>query len=113
MVLLCARADLQATAGKSMVDQPLPHLDLTYVDKQPDIAGKPLIVEFWATRCPPCRKSVPHLNAIYRKYKSKGLEIIGVTKESGAVIRAFTDQQPIEYPVATDPKVRGVSPLFV
>ena len=39
--------------------------------------GKAYIVEFWATWCPPCRASIPHLNEVYLKYKDKGLVVIG------------------------------------
>ncbi len=40
--------------------------------------GKAYLVEFWATWCPPCRASIPHLNEIYKKFKDKGLVVIGV-----------------------------------
>lgn len=39
--------------------------------------GKAYIIEFWATWCPPCRASIPHLNEIYLKYKDQGLVVIG------------------------------------
>jgi thiol-disulfide isomerase/thioredoxin len=39
--------------------------------------GKAYIVEFWATWCPPCRASIPHLNEVYNKFKDKGLIVIG------------------------------------
>lgn len=41
-------------------------------------SGKVYIVEFWATWCPPCRESIPHLNQIHNKFKDKGLVVIGV-----------------------------------
>ncbi|MDY6914171.1 MAG: TlpA disulfide reductase family protein [Planctomycetota bacterium] len=44
-----------------------------------DLIGKVLIIDFWATWCPPCRTSVPHLKKIYAKYKSSGLEIVGIS----------------------------------
>lgn len=46
-----------------------------------DFKGKYLIIDFWASWCVPCRKSHPHLRAIYEKYKSKGLDIIGVADD--------------------------------
>ena len=48
-------------------------------------AGKPYVIEFWATWCGPCRTSIPHLNELYNKYKGKGLSIIGVSDEVKAV----------------------------
>jgi thiol-disulfide isomerase/thioredoxin len=57
-------------------------------------------VEFWATWCPPCRKSIPHLNEVYSKYKSKGLEIVGITDEDAATVKKFQSQIPMDYKVA-------------
>lgn len=68
---------LYARADKSMLGEKLPDLKLEYLAGQPDTAGKPMIVEFWATWCPPCRASIPHLNAIHASYKDRGLVVIG------------------------------------
>jgi thiol-disulfide isomerase/thioredoxin len=78
----------------------LPALGLNYLGKQPDLAGKPLLVEFWATWCPPCRKSIPHLNEIYSKYKGQGLQIVGITDEDEATVKKFLKQIPMDYNVA-------------
>jgi thiol-disulfide isomerase/thioredoxin len=80
--------------------QPLPTLALNYMGKQPELTGKPLLVEFWATWCPPCRKSIPHLNEIYAKYKTQGLEIVGITDEDEATVKKFEKQIPMDYSVA-------------
>jgi thiol-disulfide isomerase/thioredoxin len=78
----------------------LPALALSYLGKQPELSGKPLLVEFWATWCPPCRKSIPHLNEIYSKYKAQGLQIVGITDEDEATVKKFQKQIPMDYNVA-------------
>jgi thiol-disulfide isomerase/thioredoxin len=78
----------------------LPTLALNYLGKQPELTGKPLLVEFWATWCPPCRKSIPHLNEIYAKYKGQGLQIVGITDENEAIVKKFQKQVPMDYNVA-------------
>jgi thiol-disulfide isomerase/thioredoxin len=79
---------------------PLPTLALNYLGKQPELRGKPVLVEFWATWCPPCRKSIPHLNQIYAKYKSQGLVIVGITDEDETTVKKFQQQVPMDYNVA-------------
>ena len=66
--------------------------------------GHPLIVDFWATWCPPCRKEIPELNAIYKKYRSKGLVVLGVSvdKVQGdgvKSVRPFAQEFKISYPI--------------
>ncbi|MBC03240.1 MAG: hypothetical protein CMJ34_08035 [Phycisphaerae bacterium] len=72
--------------------------------------GKPYIVEFWATWCGPCKRSIPHLNSLYKKYKDSGLTIIGVSDETKAVskVRSFVKNQGdrMSYPVAIDGGVK-------
>jgi thiol-disulfide isomerase/thioredoxin len=45
------------------------------------IRGKYVLLDFWGSWCGPCRRSHPHLKEVYEKYKSKGLEIIGIAEE--------------------------------
>jgi thiol-disulfide isomerase/thioredoxin len=77
--------------------------------KQIDLAsyrGHPVIVDFWATWCGPCRRQIPELVALYKKYnKSRGLVIIGVSCDliQGDGVRAvapFIEEFQINYPIA-------------
>jgi thiol-disulfide isomerase/thioredoxin len=84
---------------------PAPDFKLMGIDgnnlKLSDYKGKVLIVDFWATWCPPCRKGIPDLIELKRKYGANGFEVIGVsvdTDTKGDVI-PFVQQNGINYPV--------------
>lgn len=102
------------------VGQQLPELKLRYLENAPELQGKAVLLEFWATWCPPCRKSIPHLNELHEKYGTRGLVIIGVTNESRGEVKKFLKEQPIHYHVAFDDgtlarhfKVRGIPHAFL
>src|SRR5215470_5909509 len=52
--------------------------------KLSDFRGKVLVVDFWATYCPPCVRQVPRLAELSRKYRDKGLEVVGLTSDEQA-----------------------------
>ncbi|HCN30713.1 MAG TPA: hypothetical protein DIT64_18705 [Verrucomicrobiales bacterium] len=97
-----ASTTLLATAGKDNVGTVITDLKVRFSGASPDLKGKAYVLEFWATWCPPCRTSIPHLNELYKKHKDKGLQIIGVTKEDRQTVRNFEKNIPIEYTVAHD-----------
>ncbi len=94
---------LHAKAAKNNVGQQFPELKLNFVGDKPDLAGKPLLIEFWATWCEPCRDSIPQLNELWKTYKDKGLVMIGVTKEDEAPVKEFVKEIPIHFPIGRDP----------
>ena len=47
-----------------------------------DFRGQPVVLNFWATWCSPCRVEIPHLEALYTKYKDQGLVILGMNTET-------------------------------
>jgi len=100
-VALSLSASITSCAAPSdWVGKELPALGVEYLGTKPDFKGKPVIVEFWATWCPPCRTSIPHLNEINKKFKDKGLSVIGITDETKEVVEKFQKSTPMEYHVA-------------
>ena len=67
-----------------------------------DYRGKVVLVNFWATWCPPCRMEIPDLIKLQREYRSRGLQVIGVTypPQKVAEVRRFVRKAGVNYPVA-------------
>jgi len=61
--------------------------------------GKLLIVNFWATWCPPCREEIPQFIKVQEKYRSRGLVFVGVAVDKKDAVRAYADEIGINYPV--------------
>jgi peroxiredoxin len=74
------------------------------------LRGKVVLVNFWATWCPPCRKEIPDLEAIYKRFKGQGLVVLGISDEPAAKVQPFVRKEKVQYPVLLDPgqKVNGL-----
>jgi peroxiredoxin len=62
-------------------------------------AGKPLVVNFWATWCPPCVEEMPELSALFRERSPKGLQMLGIGIDSAAKVAEFSTKTPVSYPL--------------
>ncbi len=80
-----------------------------------DLKGKVIILDFWATRCPPCREEIPHFVNLYEKYRDEGFQILGVVlDENKDVVEDFAKNYNINYPLLIpDEKIlKGYGPII-
>lgn len=69
-----------------------------------DQKGKTVVLEFWATWCPPCRKTIPHLIELYNKYKDKNVVFMTFTDEGKDVAEPFVAEMKMPYPIGVGSK---------
>ena len=107
-----------AMARQEADDRKREHLDFTLKDLSgktwtfSELHGKVVLVNFWATWCPPCRKEMPDLETLYERFGSKGLVVLGISDEEAAKVEPFIRERKVSFPVLLDPG-RKVNDLFV
>jgi peroxiredoxin len=67
------------------------------------LKGKVVLVNFWATWCPPCRKEMPDLDSLYKQFQAKGLVILAISDEDAAKVVPFISEHKYSYPILLDP----------
>ncbi|MCW3099943.1 MAG: alkyl hydroperoxide reductase/Thiol specific antioxidant/Mal allergen [Chthonomonadaceae bacterium] len=98
-------------------DHRLQETDFTLTDLEgkpwtlKSLHGKVVLVNFWATWCPPCRKELPDLQALYDRFKDRGLVVLGISDEDTTKVQPFVTEHKLTYPILLDPG-RKVNQLF-
>ena len=64
------------------------------------LRGQPLLVNFWATWCPPCVKELPEINQFYLEAKSKGWQVLGLAVDQAEPVNAFLKKTPLDFLIA-------------
>lgn len=67
------------------------------------LKGKVVLVNFWATWCPPCRKEMPDLQALSQRFAGQGLVVLSISDEDAEKVRPYIAEHKITYPVLLDP----------
>ncbi len=105
-ILVRVGPHLAAVVGYETGDRSRPAYQVTTLDGgiigADSLAGKVVLVNFWATWCPPCRVEMPLLEAMHRRHQDRGLVVLGlsVDTEPAERVRAFLAERGISYPVA-------------
>jgi len=99
--------------GDPMPEAAWPDLDGNLV-RVGDLAGRPVIVNAWATWCPPCKAEMPRLQELYLKYKDQGLELLAVNgSEEYPVVKQFAQENPFTFRFLLDPTGAALNKLGV
>jgi len=95
-----------ATPARSQEGSPAPAFTVRDLDghniRMQDLRGRPVVLDFWATWCAPCRASMPDLNALQARYADQGLTVIGLALDEDGTqpVRKFVDQLGVKFRIA-------------
>ncbi|MGC8842667.1 MAG: TlpA family protein disulfide reductase [bacterium] len=69
-----------------------------------DLKGKVILLDFWATWCPPCREELPVIEKLHQDFKGKGLLVLGISNEEKGVVEEFVRRNGLTFPILLDEK---------
>jgi peroxiredoxin len=124
--LLILAACLAACATPQTLPMPAPNFALPNLNRKTvflsDFKGHPVLVDFWATWCDPCKESIPAYEKLYAEQKASGFAVVGIDEDDEkADVAVFARKNSIVYPLLRDPgraaydsfRVRGLPTAFL
>lgn len=91
----------QEASGSSSIDFTLPGLDGNSVTLS-SLKGNVVVINFWATWCPPCKAEIPDFIEVYGSYSGGGVKFLGISSEDITLLAGFVENYGINYPVLID-----------
>lgn len=107
VLALLGYALIGATSASPKVGDPVPDFQLTALDGRPmnlsNQRGKPVVVNFFASWCAPCREEAVDLEQTWRLYQDRGVQFFGIAyKDADSKAKAFLDEFDVSYPSTVD-----------
>src|SRR5664279_1419476 len=113
-VVLSGNRSIASDANQIESPMPAPGWELQDLDGKTihssDFKGKVVVLDFWATWCPPCRAEIPGFIELQKKYQAQGLAVVGVSVDQAGsdTVKSFAKKLGINYPVVlTDSKIEA------
>lgn len=118
MILLLSPALMSNASGPARIGQPLSALNLVDINGQArqlaDYQGKVVLLNVWATWCPPCRSEMPDLQAYYTANKEKGFIILAINAgDARQDVRDFAANLQLSFPILMDPDLNWVRRMAI
>lgn len=119
-VAVLAACGAEEGSGPPRVGEAMPALQVTTLQgdtvSTARYEGRPLVINLWATWCPPCRAEMPYLQELASEYEDRGLVMVGISvddRRARDAVEAFLDESGVDYDILLDPRMSSMDRLGV